>query len=234
MTGRWVNRDAVEWVFYDADVGADQCFVLAAVASFMDADGRGAHPARSLVAQMTRRSVRQVHRDLTDLLKQGQLQPGDWRKVMHIRPDRRPRVYDLPDAYRAWLSRGVNMSPRDVSRGDTTSPRKPATGGHQRPNGVTSATERGDTMSPEEVLKTSGTASADAQPSAASSPAEENPAGTVAADQAKAELREKLAGRPRPNLSHWRVGTAPDGQPNPHYDPAAAARLAAENNGGDP
>jgi hypothetical protein len=47
------------------------------------------------------------------------------------------------------------------------------------------------------------------------------------ADEAKALARAALAGKRRADVRHWRVGTAPVGEPNPHYDPEAAARLRA-------
>jgi hypothetical protein len=160
MAERWVNRDAVEWVLYEADVCGDQFPVLLVVASFTDAKGCGAYPAHSLVALLARQSRSKVSRDLAELVKQGQLRRGDWRRVVHIRSDRRPKVYDLPDKYRAWLARGVR-----------TTPRKPPRGISSDTNGVSDTTERGVTLTPEEILKISGKAGrADAQPSAASTP----------------------------------------------------------------
>lgn len=157
MTERWVNRDAVEWVLFDAEVPGEQFPVLVSVAAFADGDGRGSYPARTLIARMARRSLRQVARDLAALIKGGHLVEGDWRLVMHIRSDRRPKVYDLPDPYRMWLRRRVTLSPRKTPRGDRNDM-----------NGVTNATERGDTVTPKEFLKNSGRRARDAQPSAAS------------------------------------------------------------------
>ncbi|MGI5182241.1 hypothetical protein ACQEVZ_38705 [Dactylosporangium sp. CA-152071] len=50
----------------------------------------------------------------------------------------------------------------------------------------------------------------------------------MSAEDAKAQLRALGIGRRRAETSHWKVGTAPVGEPNPHYDPTALARLAQE------
>lgn len=187
MTTRWVNRDAVEWVMFEAEVPGEQFPVLVTVAAFADAEGRGSYPARSLIARVARRSLRQVARDLTALMKEGHLIEGDWHLVMHIRSDRRPKVYDLPDRYRMWLSRRVTLSPRKAPRGDKNDV-----------HGVTNTTERGDMVSPKEFLKNSGKARADAQPSAAPSPAEENPVVEATPEEARealSRLKAKLAAR---------------------------------------
>lgn len=177
MADRWVNRDAVEWTLWESDVGGDQLPVMIVVASFTNAEGRGAYPARSLIAKLARRSARQVVRDLAELVKRGQLQPGDWHLVLHIRADRRPNPYDLPDAFRDWLARRASTSPRGSRRGVRTSPRERPRGDIHDMNGVTSATERGDMVSPEEFMKNSGKGErADAQPPAASTaPPEDQP-----------------------------------------------------------
>lgn len=156
MTDRWVNRDAIEWVLYECPVSGDEFRTLLVVASFADHEGRGAYPARSLIGQLARRCRRQVYYDLARLLKDGHLVAGDGRLVMHIRPDRRPKVYDLADPYRLWLSRGARAARRTQPRGaihDT--------------NGVQNATERGADPAPKEVLKTSGKRARGAQPPAA-------------------------------------------------------------------
>jgi hypothetical protein len=158
-TRRWVNRDAVEWVLYEADCSGAQLPVLLAVASFTDQDGRGAWPARSVLALLTRRSLSKVIRDLAVLVDQGHLLPGDWRRVAHIRSDKRPHVYDLPDKYRLWIT---------GQRGSGLTPRKGGRGVKQAPNGVSNERGRGVKLPPKEVLKTSRTgARSGAQPTAA-------------------------------------------------------------------
>ena len=169
MTDRWLNRDAVEWVLYESDVGGEQFPVLVVVASFAGPDGRGAYPARSAIGTLTRRSVRKVERGLAELVKDGHLLRGDNRLVLRIRADRRPNVSDLPDTYRLWLAgRGVRKSPRGASTGRQ----------HDTPpgsHGASGTTERGvrndrtgrhrdAQRDPEKDLKNAR----DAQPSAAS------------------------------------------------------------------
>jgi hypothetical protein len=194
MTGRWVNRDAVEWVLYEADAAGDQLPVLLVVASFTNAEGRGAYPARSLVAQLARRSLRQVVYDLADLVKQGELVVGDWRLVMHIRADRRPHVYDLPDKYRLWLARGARSAPGDTPRGAQRAPRKASRGAIHDTHGVQSTAERGAQRAPEEFLKNSGRrARDDAQPSAASLAGARNWCGRCASPTRRFEIADSGA-----------------------------------------
>ncbi|WP_203920611.1 hypothetical protein [Rugosimonospora africana] len=59
-------------------------------------------------------------------------------------------------------------------------------------------------------------------------PGEDRPSDPLPTDIAKAQLHQLLAGNRRARTSHWTAGTAPTGEPNPHYDPAAAARLATD------
>jgi hypothetical protein len=50
----------------------------------------------------------------------------------------------------------------------------------------------------------------------------------MSAEEAKAQLRALGIGRRRAETSHWKVGTAPVGEPNPLFDPQLQARLVAE------
>jgi hypothetical protein len=138
VTERWINRDAIEWVAYEAEgVAAEHIPIYLVVAWHTGDDGRGAYPARSTVSLITGRSVRKVERDLATLVKDGHLLPGDPRRAVHIRADRRPNVYDLPEPYRLWLAaRGVSVTPRALSTG--ASGRRPVRG-----HGASGATERG-------------------------------------------------------------------------------------------
>lgn len=157
--GRWFNAAAVEWVMYEApaDLPPGPAWTLAVVASFAGADGRAAYPSAEKIADLTRRSKRQVQRDLDDLAARGLLLRGDRRAVQKLRADRRPDVWDMPPSARDYIG-------RHRKRGDATSSR---TGRHDvtppdprgdisAVDGVTNATGRGDTMSPEEFLKNSG------------------------------------------------------------------------------
>lgn len=57
---------------------------------------------------------------------------------------------------------------------------------------------------------------------------EEAPAGTLTAEQARAEARAIASRYGRAKTSHWTEGTAPVGEPNPLYDPAIAAQALDE------
>lgn len=162
---RWFNSAAVEWVMYEAprDLPPGPAWTLAVVASFAGADGRAAFPSAETIAKLTRRSKRQVQRDLDDLAARGLLVPGDPRAVITLRADQRPNVWDLPPTAREYVG-------RHRKRGDTTSSRagrqhvipSDSRGDISAVNGVTKATERDDTMSPEEFLKNSGKGAAPA------------------------------------------------------------------------
>jgi hypothetical protein len=143
----WVSVPAVAWALDRApDVPASMVSTLVAVARHANQDGRNAHPAVDTIARATRKSERQVQRDLARLRSLGLLLPGDPRAVAHLPADRRPAVFDLP----LRLARGdVDDTPQsergdahDTSRGDVDD----ATGCHPRPSGVTP-------MTPKESLK---------------------------------------------------------------------------------
>lgn len=87
-------------------------------------------------------------------------------------------------------------------------------------------------LSPDDSLQESGRDGASAADAATLRAArlagtdEELDGPAMDADTARA-LARAIAGRvPPANVSHWKVGTAPVGEPNPLYDPLAAAALA--------
>jgi hypothetical protein len=142
MSGKWLSTAATLWAFDDApDVPARLISTLLAVARYADETGQNSYPAAATIAHLTRKSESQAKRDMAELVRLKLLTPGDQRVVKHIRPDRRPNIYDLP-------------MPRGASR--RTPPGKPRgasgdrTGCMGLQNGV-----RPD--APEEVLKTSRT-----------------------------------------------------------------------------
>lgn len=114
---------------------------LIALANHADRDGRGCYPSQDVLARYTRKSRRQVQRDVDDLAELGLIRSGDARFVAHIRADHRPQVWDLAMERRR---------PRDDTH-DTPSPE----------SGMTPMTARGDTrdrhgvtpMSPEPSLE---------------------------------------------------------------------------------
>ena len=106
------------WALDDAPVDDHGALlVLIALAERANEDGTASWPGRDWLAMRARCSVRSVQRKLTDLRETGIIAPGDQRLVAHIRPDRRPTVYDLNLALRRPVAdpaeRGDNLSPRD-------------------------------------------------------------------------------------------------------------------------
>jgi hypothetical protein len=163
MTGRWFNYAAVEWVVYESDVPADRFCTYVIVASHTDEHGRGSRASQETIAGLARRSVRSVREDLRALMKGGHLLEGDWRLVADIRPDRRPKVYDLPDSFRA-------------TRPAKAAGRQSATTGKKRQNDRQKTSKRPATVAYKEISKRIGKAvRADAQPSAASDTPPDNP-----------------------------------------------------------
>lgn len=97
MSPAWVNQAAVAWVFDEAPVPADLISVLAAIARYAHtADGRGARPVVSTIADNVGKSVEQVRKDIAKLRGFGLLVLGDQSLVGHLPAGRRPVVYDLP------------------------------------------------------------------------------------------------------------------------------------------
>ena len=138
--GRWLSKAAVLWVWDEApDVPPSLLSTLLAVARFADEGGCGSFASASTLALLTRKTRRQVRRDLDELEKRGLLCRGNQQLVAYIRADRRPDVYDLP------MSRGVTHDPSSKSpRGDMEG----HTGGHGR-------SHEGSPMTPEEILNRS-------------------------------------------------------------------------------
>jgi hypothetical protein len=131
-----VSIQAITWALEDApDVPPHLVSVLLGLANHADRNGRGSYPSQETLADYARKSPRQAKRDLDDLQERGLIRPGDQRFVLHVRPDRRPIVWDL-------------ALERVKSRDDThvTPP---------KPNGMTSTPPRGDTQGSNGVTPTS-------------------------------------------------------------------------------
>jgi hypothetical protein len=91
-----MSVQALAWAIEDAPgVPAELVSLLIGLANHADETGRGAWPSLALLAEYTRKSERQVRRGLRELELLGLIRPGDQRITGHIRPDRRPPVYDL-------------------------------------------------------------------------------------------------------------------------------------------
>jgi hypothetical protein len=112
---------------------------LLALANHAGRDGTGARPSQETLAWYTRKARRNVRKDIDSLLKLGLIREGDQRLVAHIRPDRRPVVYDLAmERKRAALrlDEGMQTSPRSVGTGGRTDPPgTPLRGDAHVPNG---------------------------------------------------------------------------------------------------
>lgn len=131
-----MSIQALTWAIEDApDVPPHLVSSLIALANHADRNGRGAYPSQETVADYTRKSPRQAKRDLDDLQSRGLIRPGDQRFVAHVRPDRRPIVWDL----------AIELV---KPRGDT---HVTSTNGH----GVTPVTARGDIQGQHGVTPTS-------------------------------------------------------------------------------
>jgi hypothetical protein len=113
VSPQWFGMNAVAWVLDHAPkVPAALVSTLVAVARHANNEGCNAYPSVPTIASATRKSERQVKRDLAELRQLGLLLPGDVRIVEKLFPaDRRPAIYDLP----LHLRRGDTY---DTSRGD--------------------------------------------------------------------------------------------------------------------
>lgn len=122
-----MSVEAIAWVLNDApDLPSQLVSTLVALANHATPDGRNSYPSQPRLAAYTRKSDRQIRRDLADLLERGLIQRGDQRIVEHIPQDRRPVVYDL-----------VMVQRKDLDGRTSTSGRSPV-------SGRTSMTERAD------------------------------------------------------------------------------------------
>lgn len=127
-------------------VGGTAFRVLLKLANNAHSDGTTAWRATEQLAAELKCSQRTVQRALSDLRATGLIRPGDQSYVSHIRPDRRPTVYDLNLAYGLDYTvpvplHGVtNLSPHGVtnlSRGDNPGL-----------NGVTTGVAQGTVIKP--------------------------------------------------------------------------------------
>lgn len=114
-----MSVEAISWVLNDApDVPSQLVSTLIGIANHATPDGRNAYPSQARLAKYTRKSERQIRRDLGELAKRGLIRRGDQRIVEHLPQDRRPVVYDLS----MDLDGGTSTSPRS-----STSARTPVT-----------------------------------------------------------------------------------------------------------
>ncbi len=134
QSGGVLSIQAYSWAIEHQEVVTDpSCqLVLMCLAYYAGVDGCNAFPSVARIARNSRLSERSVQRSLKKLLELGVIEQGS-RIVpaAHIaRTDKRPQNYNI-------VLRGVTVTPREGS-GVTHSRR-----------GVTSTTERGDTVAPD-------------------------------------------------------------------------------------
>jgi len=134
--GASLSIQAYSWAIEHQETVTDpSCqLVLMCLAYYAGVDGCNAFPSVARIARNSRLSERSVQRALKKLLELGIIEHGS-RIVpaAHIaRTDKRPQNYNI------------------VLRGDTQTPRKGNGVTHSR-SGVTSTTERGDTVTPDPI-----------------------------------------------------------------------------------
>ena len=107
---------AMLWVLEDAPVeNHGELAVLYALAERANDDGSCSWPSQDWVAFRARCTDRTVRNHLRALESRGVIRKGNPRFVEHIRPDRRPTVWDLNlGAKRAENSRPENSSGRKI------------------------------------------------------------------------------------------------------------------------
>lgn len=228
-----MSVQAISWALEEAPgVAPGLVSTLIGLANHAGKDGRAAYPGIDTLATYTRKSYRQVQRDLEELAAAGLIRPGDQQHVSHLRADRRPRVWDL--AVERKRSRGdthdtpsssngtTHMTPRKASRGDTgVVPSDKARGDtHDTPSpdhGTTPETERGDTHVVHGVTPTSTEPSLEPsvnhKPPRADSQRKSRPRATPGAHPAPVAAAELDANAVAPNayalVARWRAGHSP-------------------------
>lgn len=119
-----MSVQAITWALEDApDVPARLVSTLIALANHAGRTGKGAFPGNDTLADCTRKSPRQVKRDLEELVELRLIIEGDQQLVAHMRADRRPRVWDLA-MHRRRVRGDTHDTPPSSGEGTPTTPRK--------------------------------------------------------------------------------------------------------------
>lgn len=122
-----MSVQAMAWVLDGApDLPAHLVGTLMAIANAADSGGHNAWPSQETIGRQARKTVRAVRKDLAQLELLGLIRRGDQRIVMHIRPDRRPVVWDIPLSATAGTAVPAGTS-RPVVGGRTTGTTVPTT-----------------------------------------------------------------------------------------------------------
>lgn len=127
------------WVMERAPIESPaEGMVLYALADRASDDGTAAWPSMQWIADRACCSRQTVRRHLRALEERGLIRRGDQRLVGHLRPDRRPVVWDL----------SLEMDRNTGVQSDTP----PATGYQNEPHGVSNLTARGITGDTQTIL----------------------------------------------------------------------------------
>lgn len=185
MTVRWLSKPGVLWALYDApDVPAHLLATLIVVAH-TDQDGQGSYLSANSIAELTRKTESQAKRNLKELEKLKLIRRGNQRLVAHIRPDRRPVVYNLA------MPRGSTDATSSRGSTDATS----------RAKGVAPTPERGSTEGqngvapalPEEFPKNSGKGEPPARVAGAGDGTPQDQTPPLAADREPVDVAAEIA-----------------------------------------
>lgn len=209
--------------------------VLTAIADHMNKDLRSSYASHATLAKETIMSSRSVGTHVRALAKRGVIVPGDPSVVSHIRPDRRPPVWDFPaDLPKDPPTAGNDFHPsempntgQDGTRVATAATRERGTGGKSaQPRVETVADEPGTAEPGEDVggdgrRPSTGSGGAGARGGAASS--RRRSGKKVSA----ADLRRVVEGIPAP-LAVRLAGEFPQGLPAAVLEEAVAEALLGE------
>ncbi|MFJ2752688.1 hypothetical protein [Streptomyces sp. NPDC087297] len=209
--------------------------VLTAIADHMNKDLRNSYASHATLANETIMSARSVGTHVRALAKRGVIVPGDPSVVSHIRPDRRPPVWDFPaDLPKDPPTTGNDFHPSEIPNGQedgtrvaTAATRKRGTGGKSAQPRVETVADEPGTAEPGQNVggdgrrPSTGSGGARARGGAASS--RKRSGKKVSA----ADLRRVVEGIPAP-LTARLTGEFPQGLPATVLEEAVAEALIGE------
>jgi hypothetical protein len=134
---------AIIWALQDAPVDdPTQALILCAMAETAHDDGTEARASQATYAKYARCSERTLRRHIKAMEETGVIIRGDQRLVEHLRPDRRPVVWNLA----IWMNRTTGQTDRpDIERPDTGVPSVASRGVNYDSNGRTRVSDKPST-----------------------------------------------------------------------------------------
>lgn len=124
--------------------------VLTAIADHMNKDLRSSYASHATLAKETIMSTRSVGTHVRALAKRGVIVPGDPSVLSHVRPDRRPPVWDFPtDLPKDPPTTGKDFHPSEMPTTEDDGPRVAAPATRKRTTGGKSAQPRVETVADE-------------------------------------------------------------------------------------